>query len=310
VNIDERWAWVPGDRAEHPVYAPALVAFVEDPGAGQGGEAPIGWFPLAPGEAYIPWYPAGPEYIERVNVAYAARYRDPGWRDRAERAGALRQAEFANRRFATVVHRDAMAYGRPVIQEMVHMPAERLEHAAVVSGAPRVMPAAARIVAGPGGLHGDVPHSIPAVAGPGGLRAPSPEHLAPSGAPARPEARPLARPPEPAAQHVPQQFRPRMAAPSQQYVRPEVPHTPASARQEMARQFGRPEVFHTPAPTYRPGAQQFGRPEVAAMPRPGAPQVMRPGAPQVMRPGAPQFGARPAVPARAPAVTAAPQKKK
>jgi len=60
--------------------------------------------------------------------------------------------------------------------------------------------------------------------------------------------------------------------------------------------------------------QQFGRPEVsqspAAMPRPGAPQVMRPGAPAVFGRAspagiartAPQVAARPAAPA--------PQKKK
>ena len=51
VLIDERWAWVPGSRVKHPVYAPALVAFLEnieeDGAAAQGGgEPPVGWFPL------------------------------------------------------------------------------------------------------------------------------------------------------------------------------------------------------------------------------------------------------------------------
>ena len=80
VRIDERWAWVPGSRVKHPVYAPALVAFLEnieeDGAAGQGGgEPPVGWFPLAPGEAYAPWYDAGPEYVQSVNVVYPAQYR-------------------------------------------------------------------------------------------------------------------------------------------------------------------------------------------------------------------------------------------
>jgi hypothetical protein len=383
VRIDERWAWVPGRRVEQPVYAPALVAFLEnidEAGATPGDEPPVGWFPLAPGEAYAPWYDAGPRYIESVNVVYPAQYRDPAWREGRERSGELWRAEFANRRFATLVHRDALIYGQPVFHELVHVPPERLERAAVTRGAPRVVPATARIIAGPGGWRNDAPRSIPAVAGPGGLRQVSPheiapratspgmlhgephgnpavapqrawpEHPNPSAAVVRPEAHAFARP-EPAGQHVPHELRPPEGyhpattgpqfgrpeiphmppaqqfgrpevphvPPGQQFGRPEVPHTPMSASQGMAHQFGRPEAFHTPAPTYNAptynaGAHQFGRPEVAqspaAMPRPGAPQVMRPGAPAVvgraspggMARGAPQVAARPAAPA--------PQKKK
>jgi hypothetical protein len=212
----------------------------------------------------------------------------------------------------------------------------------VARGAPRLVPAAARIVAGPGNWRRDLPRSIPAVAGPGGLHgglahetmprmtgpgmfhgephgnpagAPQrawPEHPNPSAAVARPEAHPFARP-EPAGQHMSREFRPpegyHPATAAPQYGRPEVPRMTAPGQQ-----FGRPEAFHTPAPTYRAGGQQFGRPEVsqssAAMPRPGAPQVVRPGAPAVfgrgspagMARGAPQVAARPAAPA--------PQKKK
>jgi hypothetical protein len=352
VRIDERWAWVPGSRVKHPVYAPALVAFLEnieeDGAAAQGrGEPPVGWFPLAPGEAYAPWYDAGPGYIESVNVVYPAQHRDSAWRDGRERPGELGRAEFANRRFATLVHRDALIYGRPVYHELVHVPAERLDRAAVERGAPRLVPAAARIVAGPGGLRNDAPRSFPAAAGPGGLHQVSPheiapraagpgmlhggnpaaalqrawqEHPNPSAALARPEAHPFARP-EPAGQHTPREFRPpegyHPATAGPQYGRPEVPRMTASGQQ-----FGRPEAFHSPTPTYRAGGPQFGRPEVsqspAGMPRPGAPQVMRPGAPQVMRPGAPAVfgrGSPAGIAKGAPQVAArpaapAPQKKK
>jgi hypothetical protein len=291
VRIDERWAWVPGSRVEHPVYAPALVAFLENVGeagaAAPGSEPPVGWFPLAPGEAYAPWYDAGPEYVQSVNVIYPAQNRDPAWRESRERPGELWRAEFANRRFATLVHRDALIYGRPVLHELVHVPAERLERAAVARGAPRVMPAAARIVAGPGGWRNDAPRSIPAAAGPGGLRQVSPhesapratgpgmlhgephgnptaasqrarpEHPNPSADVARPEAHQFARP-EPAGQHMPHEFRPpegyHPATTGPQFGHPEIPHV------APGQEFGRPEVPHM-----APG-QQFGRPEVPRSP--------------------------------------------
>ncbi|HEY8048976.1 MAG TPA: DUF6600 domain-containing protein [Ramlibacter sp.] len=58
--IDSRWAWVPGPLGRHPVYAPALVAFV-------GGGPSIGWYPLAPGEIWRPWWTASPAYVRDVN---------------------------------------------------------------------------------------------------------------------------------------------------------------------------------------------------------------------------------------------------
>jgi hypothetical protein len=304
VRIDERWAWVPGSRVEQPVYAPALVAFledIEDADTARGGEPPVGWFPLAPGDAYTPWYNAGPEYIESVNVVYAARYRDPAWRDHAERNGEAWQSEFANRRFATLVHREALAYGRPVIHEIVHMPADHLERAVIAREAPRVVPVAARIIPGAGGLRGAAPHeTAPRMTNPGfphdGLRGNAaaaasqrvwPEHPNPSAAGARPEAHSWGRAPEPAGQHMPQQFRPpegyHPARVVPQYGRPEDPHTPA-----LGPQVGHPEVPHMPTP-----GQQAGRPEVPHMPMPGQ-QAGHPEVPHMPMPGQ-QFG-RPEVP--------------
>ena len=160
-------------------------------------------------------------------------------------------------------------------------------------GASRLVPAAARIVAGPGGWRGDAPRSIPAVAGPGGLRQISPHEIAPratgpgmlhgephgnpaaapqrawqehpnsSAAVARPEAHPFARP-EPAGQHMPREFRPpegyHPVTAGPQYGRPEVPRMAVPSQQ-----FGRPEAFHAPAPTYRAGGQQFGQPGVRSI---------------------------------------------
>ena len=48
---------MPGHFAPQPVYAPALVAFIGDPGVGfavAGAGPAVGWFPLGPNEVYWP----------------------------------------------------------------------------------------------------------------------------------------------------------------------------------------------------------------------------------------------------------------
>lgn len=59
--IGASWAWIPGPRVIHPVYAPALVVFV---GSGPN----IAWFPLGPREVYVPAYHCSPRYVQYVNV--------------------------------------------------------------------------------------------------------------------------------------------------------------------------------------------------------------------------------------------------
>src|SRR6478609_366104 len=49
-SIDGRWGWVPGPKTYRPVYAPALVAFMQMAGGS------IGWFPLGPSDVYYPSY--------------------------------------------------------------------------------------------------------------------------------------------------------------------------------------------------------------------------------------------------------------
>src|SRR5215831_4860938 len=68
-HVDDRWAWVPGEFAPEPVYAPALVAFIPPPAIAVpvpvpiGAGAPVGWFPLAPSEVYWPAYTRNLTYI-------------------------------------------------------------------------------------------------------------------------------------------------------------------------------------------------------------------------------------------------------
>lgn len=69
VVIGGGWAWVPGPVAAHPVYAPALVAFVGGAaGFHFGGGVGVAWFPLGPGEVFVPAYHVSRAYVNQVNV--------------------------------------------------------------------------------------------------------------------------------------------------------------------------------------------------------------------------------------------------
>jgi hypothetical protein len=287
VYVDDRWGWVPGDPADPPVYAPALVAFLEtseDGGSAGGAEPPVGWFPLAPGDAYTPWFEAGRAYVESVNVVYPRRFRGDPLRWRGERDRLAWRGEFANRRFATFVRREVFAQGRPVGREMVRMPADRLERAMVMRGAPRVMPAVMRTIAGPGGLRGERHGIGPAIAGPGGL------HSEPHGsAPGVGGPRWLHSGPHGVAAAVPHEIGPNSP---RNFVRPGPPTVATQMGRGAApvlHEYGRPEVFQTPAPTYRPAMQQFGRPQVARPPQ----MMMGRGISPAIGRGMPQIAARP-----------------
>lgn len=77
VQVRGRWGWWPGNRIYRPVYSPALVAWVGEPGWNvtfSSGSGPgIGWFPLAPYEAFVPWYTSNTVYIHNINYIYGNR---------------------------------------------------------------------------------------------------------------------------------------------------------------------------------------------------------------------------------------------
>ena len=95
-QIGPRWAWVPGLLPQRPVYAPALVAFVNWRGAAR---PALGWFPLAPGEAFRPAYRSSPSYVSRVNnnitVSANNLYR---YQHQPAAVTALSRDDFAHRR--------------------------------------------------------------------------------------------------------------------------------------------------------------------------------------------------------------------
>jgi len=116
VLIHGRWAWVPGRRVARPVYAPALVGWIGNPGWSVGfrfGSAPaVGWFPLAPREVYVPAYRHNADYVRQLNVTHV---HDAGSIDRALRSGPTGQ--FAHRgspQAVTVVPANLMREGRTI----------------------------------------------------------------------------------------------------------------------------------------------------------------------------------------------------
>jgi hypothetical protein len=114
--VQGRWGWVPGSIVSRPVYAPALVAWIGNPGWNVGfrsGAAPaVGWFPLAPREVYVPAHHYSPNYIRQINVA---NVRDVKIIDRVGRGGP--QEAFAYNsvpRAVTVVPANTLREGHPI----------------------------------------------------------------------------------------------------------------------------------------------------------------------------------------------------
>jgi len=292
-HIGSRWGWVPGQYVRHPVYAPALVAFVGGGGfsatisiggggGGFGRGGAIGWVPLAPGEGYRPPYHVSNTYIQNINRTTIVNKTvinnyGPGAGPRGFGPNAQPQtmAGFANRRFATVVPADAVAGRRPVAQAAVQVHPEQLERAEVNAEAVRAIkpvPAAERPAARPGPIARPAgprqavnarPALPPAGSRPGRPSRPNAQQAAP-GAPA-------VRPGQPPA--------PNMQRPQ--------PNPPAAAAPAAGRPDNRPAADARPAPGVRPApVPPRGRP---TMDKPDAPKpdLAKPEAakPEIARPG-------------------------
>jgi hypothetical protein len=116
-----RWAWVPGGVERHPVYAPALVAWIGGDGwslsISAGAIAAIGWVPLGPHEAYRPAYHASAGYQSRLNGGYRA----------------VARSDFVNRNAATIVSHQDFAASRPVARAALHPSSQQLASAPFVA---------------------------------------------------------------------------------------------------------------------------------------------------------------------------------
>jgi hypothetical protein len=149
-RVNERWGWVPGDRAAPPVYAPALVDFLGTAGVGlsypdASGPA-VAWFPLAPGEVYWPSYTSALEAIRRLNAGAVKDVSKIGAGIDGEPPGDLITAPYQNRRFASVVPRSVFVGGRAVAPALVQLPEPRLDNAPLLPGSPQIGPPAPRPV--------------------------------------------------------------------------------------------------------------------------------------------------------------------
>ena len=142
-----RWGWCPGRRIVAPVYAPALVVFVGNPGWRSspvfvGGEG-VAWFPLAPGEVYYPTYVVDAGYRRRVNIATVTnvtyitnvtRVTTVTYRNRGV-AGAV-----------TAVPERVFVGAQPVSRSVVKLAPRDLQGARVVGMAPAVAPSRTSLV--------------------------------------------------------------------------------------------------------------------------------------------------------------------
>ena len=216
-ELDGRWGWLPGEPVERPVYAPAMVAFIDPPpDAVEGPDPAFGWVPLGPGEIYRPYYPTpGIDYARRVNLNIVGV---TGATIGALIAAPLAVAALRNRRAVTVVPVAVVNGGRPVAPALLPTKPQILASAPVrpagkpvmprAPGAPRMPPVPGRPAAAP-------PRPLPPLAarpvppalrpagpagGAGGPRGPmplTPPVVAPGRVPPSPKAMPsvAGRPP-------------------------------------------------------------------------------------------------------------------
>jgi hypothetical protein len=119
------WAWVPGPVVAQPVWAPALVAFVDgaalDLSQGPNVEA---WFPLGPTAPYFPWYHHSDAYLRDVNITNLIQVRDVD--------AIIRDKDLANHRWInrdnalTAVSSAAFSAGDPVARHAITLRADLL----------------------------------------------------------------------------------------------------------------------------------------------------------------------------------------
>ncbi|UCV28427.1 DUF6600 domain-containing protein [Ferribacterium limneticum] len=126
--IHGRWGWVPGRLVARPVYAPALVAWIGNPGwnvsFGFGAAPAVGWFPLAPREVYVPGHRHSHQYVRQINVSHV---RDAHVIERAMRPGPQQAfSHHASPRAVTVVPANLVREGRPITAHEVR-PQQRQE---------------------------------------------------------------------------------------------------------------------------------------------------------------------------------------
>ena len=161
--VDGHWLWVPGSFVEHPVYVPAVVAFLGTAGVGlsvadRTGPA-IGWFPLAPGEVYWPSYTRDLDYVRNLNLGNVTDVSVIHMDANGDPPFEVFGNNFANRRFSSVVPRPVFRNGETAATSLLSLPELRLQNAPVLMGSPQIRPAETRVAAAPAAVNQPGPRS-------------------------------------------------------------------------------------------------------------------------------------------------------
>lgn len=153
VHYNGYWGWAPGVIARRPVYAPALVGFVGDPGWNVSfsfGSAPaVGWVPLGYYDLYRPGYRCSPTYVRNVNITNInvrnVNVTNVNWSNPPTPDYALRKYPHA----VTVVPQNAFASGKPVANQVASLGnLHDMASQPVIGAAPRIAAPVRRMIAG------------------------------------------------------------------------------------------------------------------------------------------------------------------
>ena len=320
VSVEGRWGWIPGPRAEVPVYAPALVVFI---GAGGGWGGNIGWFPLGPREVFVPSYPVSRGYMTQINVSSTTvnvtQVTNVYNTTIVNKTTNITNVTYVNRTVqggVTAVPQNAFASAQPVGRAAVKVTPQQIA-SAPVSSRVAVNPTPAAVMGGKASTAGHVAAPPAAV-----MRRQVVAKATPPPPPvpfAKKQQAMAAHPGQPIAKHELASLRPAAAAhPAVKIAPPGKPATPTTGHPAAQPNGARPGQPAAPAnqPANRPGtpppaaqpnrpapnqppAAQPNKPETNRPAEPNRPPAAQPNRPPAAQPSKPEN--RPAEPNRTPA---------
>ncbi|MCK6500160.1 MAG: hypothetical protein L6Q38_11860, partial [Nitrospira sp.] len=287
------WAWLPGAYTARPVYAPALVAWLGQPGWSVSfsfGSAPVvGWFPLGPREIYYPHYRSSLRHVRSVNahhVPNAARivnvapHKDSPRHIHRDRHVAVTIVPEKTVLSGSAVNRSVIVEDRKAraAAPVVSAPLIDREHKPAVQAAPAARPAPvrpaieattpARQTVAPPGRNGDtLQHTRPMPLPNEGSASPhsrgeAVQRYDKPAFPSRPSL-PAATAKEPVRQPSPHSEPRRMTSPAPDVI------APAPRRHMHAAEGGREEAARVPRVQREPGAGKVAEPGSRERPKQG-----------------------------------------
>lgn len=146
-HLQRGWAWLPGPVVQRPVFAPALVVFVDGSSFADRNRPGVqAWFPLGPREPYFPWYHHSDAYLRQVNATNLRNVPDI---DRVIHVRDVDQIRWQNRTVATTaVREETLRNGGAVSRDVIQLRPEQVA-AARVAPHPSVNPEPRLVAGGP-----------------------------------------------------------------------------------------------------------------------------------------------------------------